>query len=181
MEDVLQRWIQTQNQWWDEYFTLLRQGGFAYPDWAGPQASPAEPVVAKKPAWAPKPQEKVAPEPPVAAPVTAEPVSPPKPQVKAAPKPVATAPQVEKPTKPAPAIPSAPVEPDDLKLISGIGPALERKLNACGISRYQELATLSDADIDRVEATIKSFGRIRRDNWIDQARTQHFEKYQEQI
>lgn len=179
MEDVLQRWIRTQNQWWDEYFAVLRRGGVAYPDWAGPQApSSAEPAVTKKPARSPKPQAKAASTPPVADPAaTAEPVPPPKPPV------VQTTPdhQIEKPAKPIPTVPSAPIEPDDLKLISGIGPALEKKLNACGISRYQELATLSDADIDRVEASIKSFGRIRRDNWIGQAKTRHFEKYQVQI
>lgn len=35
MEDVLQRWIQTQNQWWDEYFTVLRRGGFTADESAG--------------------------------------------------------------------------------------------------------------------------------------------------
>jgi len=179
MEDVLQRWIRTQNQWWDEYFAVLRQGGIAYPDWTGPQVPPAEPVATKKPARAPKPQVKVASAPPVAEPAaTSEPVPLPEPPVVVQ---AAPAPPAEKPAKPIPAIPPAPLEPDDLKLISGIGPALEKKLNACGISRYQELATLSDADIDRVEAAIKSFGRIRRDNWISQAKTRHFEKYQVQI
>jgi hypothetical protein len=32
MEEVLHRWIQTQNQWWDDYFAVLRRGGFAQPD-----------------------------------------------------------------------------------------------------------------------------------------------------
>ena len=27
MEEVLHRWIATQNQWWNDYFALLRQGG----------------------------------------------------------------------------------------------------------------------------------------------------------
>ncbi|MCP5126168.1 MAG: hypothetical protein H6973_11235 [Gammaproteobacteria bacterium] len=228
MEDVLQRWIQTQNQWWDEYFAVLRRSGFAYPDWATPPSSPEAAAVAKKPAKASKSQLKTAPE---SAPVETAPepvavaaVSEPAP-VEAAPEPVAVAavsepapveaaPEpapveaasepvavaavsepapVEAAPEPAPVeatpkpalvrIPAKParIEPDDLKLISGIGPALEKKLNACGISRYQELATLSDADIDRVEAAIKSFGRIRRDDWIGQAKARHFEKYQEQI
>jgi predicted flap endonuclease-1-like 5' DNA nuclease len=43
------------------------------------------------------------------------------------------------------------------------------------------LAALNDADIERVEAIIKSFGRIRRDDWIGQAKAQHFEKYQETL
>ena len=74
-----------------------------------------------------------------------------------------------------------PEQSDDLKLIAGIGPALEKKLRACGILSFRQLAALGDADIDRVEAAIKSFGRIRRDDWIGQARARHFEKYQEQL
>jgi predicted flap endonuclease-1-like 5' DNA nuclease len=182
MEDVLQRWIQTQNQWWDEYFAVLRRGGFAYPDWANPPSSPVEPAVEKKPVKAPKSQVKAAPESPPVEPVAkVKPAPPPEPapvEVALEPAPVEAAPKpalVRMPDKP------VRTEPDDLKLISGIGPALEKKLNACGISRYQELATLSDADIDRVEAAIKSFGRIRRDDWIGQAKARHFEKYQEQI
>ncbi|MDS4070169.1 MAG: hypothetical protein RKO24_11180, partial [Candidatus Competibacter sp.] len=70
---------------------------------------------------------------------------------------------------------------DDLKLIAGIGPALEKKLHACGILSFRQLAALGDADVDRVEAAIKSFGRIRRDDWIGQARARHFEKYREQL
>ena len=70
-------------------------------------------------------------------------------------------------------------QPDDLKLISGIGQALEKKLRKQGITSYRQLAALNDADIARIEAIIKSAGRIRRDNWIGQAKTLHFQKYQE--
>ncbi|MCB1768757.1 MAG: hypothetical protein KDJ31_03490, partial [Candidatus Competibacteraceae bacterium] len=77
MEDVLQRWIQTQNQWWDEYFAVLRRGGFTYPDWANPPPSPAGPEVGRRPAKASKSQVKAAPEPPAAEPVaTAKSVPP---------------------------------------------------------------------------------------------------------
>lgn len=179
MEEVLQRWIQTQNQWWDEYFTVLRQGGFAYPDWTRSQASPPiiepvateEPVVvaAESPVVEPEipvvPVPEMAPEPPVAEPVAAVPAPP-----------VAT-PTVE----PAPSTPPVIESPDDLKLINGIGRALEKKLHTCGVTTYRQLATMNDADIERVEAIIKSFGRIRRDDWIGQARAQHFEKYQEAL
>ncbi len=60
MEEVLQRWIQTQNHWWDDYFALLRRGGFAQPDQFGPQSAPAaEPVktVESVPAAEPAPPE----------------------------------------------------------------------------------------------------------------------------
>ena len=69
-------------------------------------------------------------------------------------------------------------EKDDLKLINGIGPALEGKLNAAGISRYDQLALLSAADIERIESEVIHFsGRIRRDDWIRQAREWYARKY----
>lgn len=67
----------------------------------------------------------------------------------------------------APAIP----EKDDLKQINGIGPALEGKLNAAGISSYRQLVQLSAAEIERIESEVIHFsGRIGRDDWISQAR-----------
>jgi predicted flap endonuclease-1-like 5' DNA nuclease len=60
---------------------------------------------------------------------------------------------------------------DDLTAIGGIGPALERKLNAAGISSYAQLAALSSDDIEHLEKNIIKFsGRIRRDDWIGQAK-----------
>jgi len=71
---------------------------------------------------------------------------------------------------------------DDLKTISGLGPVLEKKLNAYGISSYRQLAELTDDEIKRVETAITKFsGRIHRDNWIEQAKEQHFQKYQERL
>jgi predicted flap endonuclease-1-like 5' DNA nuclease len=60
---------------------------------------------------------------------------------------------------------------DDLTAIGGIGPALEKKLNAAGISSYAQLAALSNDDIDHIEKNIIKFsGRIRRDDWVGQAK-----------
>ncbi|MDG4553127.1 MAG: hypothetical protein P9E24_02595 [Candidatus Competibacter sp.] len=181
MEEVLQRWIQSQNQWWDEYFAVLRRGDFAKLDQsdvdttAVPEpasAAQSAPTASKKPASVPpkvasarsEPTMKTV-RPPAVAP-TAEPL---------------TAANDERPQT-APVV-DASVEwsPDDLKLVSGIGPALEKKLNACGISTYRQLAALGDEDIERIEAAIKSFGRIRRDDWVGQAREQHLRKYQESL
>jgi predicted flap endonuclease-1-like 5' DNA nuclease len=73
-------------------------------------------------------------------------------------------------------------EKDDLKMISGIGPVLEGKLNADGIFTYRQIATLTDADIDRLESEVINFsGRIRRDDWIGQAGELHAKKYGEQL
>lgn len=96
--------------------------------------------------------------------------------------PVAALPAPVVESAPAPAVASAPEpatpEKDDLKLISGIGPALEGKLNAAGISSYRQLATLSAAEIERVESEVIHFsGRISRDEWISQARTLYAKKY----
>ena len=170
MEEVLQRWVQTQNQWWDEYFAVLRRGsGFASAERA--EAERASRVVEAAPA-APAAANEAAVEPVAVAPVAEALVeTPATPAAAPAPTPVAEAP-VETP---------APTQPDDLKLIVGIGPALEKKLRAQGILSYRQLAALDEAGIDRIEAAIKTAGRIRRDDWIGQAKAQHFQKYQEQL
>ena len=59
---------------------------------------------------------------------------------------------------------------DDLKLISGIGPAIERKLNDLGIYSFEQLSQLTPEMVVQVEESIKFFpDRIGRDNWIGQA------------
>lgn len=67
---------------------------------------------------------------------------------------------------------SGQVEPkDDLTAISGIGPALSKKLNGQGIYRYAQIAALSEKDIERLEGTgIRFSGRIKRDDWVGQAK-----------
>lgn len=71
-----------------------------------------------------------------------------------------------------------PADIDDLKLISGIGPVLEGKLQNAGITTYQQIATLTDPEIDRLETEITHLSsRIRRDDWISQAKTLYLRKY----
>lgn len=73
-------------------------------------------------------------------------------------------------------------EKDDLKLINGIGPVLEGKLNAAGIGSYRQVAVLTEVDVDRLESEVINFsGRIRRDDWIGQAKELHAKKYGEQL
>lgn len=77
---------------------------------------------------------------------------------------------------------TAPAEKDDLKLISGIGPVLESKLNAAGVCTYRQIAILKDSDIDHLEAeVIHLSGRIRRDDWVAQAQELHARKYGEAL
>ena len=168
MEDVLQRWIQTQNQWWDEYFTVLRRGG-----WTSAEVANAKPPVVATPAVT-EPVAKPEPE----AVVVAEPE--PEVVVVAESEPEVVGESTVQAETPPVAAPS-PTQPDDLKLISGIGLALEKKLRKQGLSSYRQLAALGDQDITRIEAAIKATGRIRREDWIGQAKTLHFQKYQEQL
>lgn len=61
-------------------------------------------------------------------------------------------------------------EADDLTRISGVGPALAKKLAAAGYTTFSQIAQLSDADIETLEGTVIRFsGRIQRDGWKQQA------------
>lgn len=71
----------------------------------------------------------------------------------------------------APATPPAPGEGDDLTRIKGLGPKLAEQLLALGVTRFAQIAAWDDAEIDRIDANLGRFrGRIRRDNWPEQAR-----------
>ncbi len=68
--------------------------------------------------------------------------------------------------------------PDDLKLIVGVGPMLERMLQQLGITTYRQIARWSERDIDEFDAKLPEFpGRIRRDAWVTQARALHASKF----
>ena len=70
----------------------------------------------------------------------------------------------------APAAPDA-ATPDNLRLLKGVGPKLAALLTQLGITRFDQIAVWSEADILRVDAQLGNFkGRIVRDNWIEQAR-----------
>ena len=72
----------------------------------------------------------------------------------------------------------APGTPDDLRLIVGVGPVIERMLYQMGIGTYRQIARWSERDIDEVDARLPEFpGRIRRDGWVTQARALHVGKY----
>jgi predicted flap endonuclease-1-like 5' DNA nuclease len=72
----------------------------------------------------------------------------------------------------------APGTPDDLKLIVGVGPVIERMLHQAGIGTYRQIARLTEREIDAIDARLAEFpGRIRRDGWVVQARSLHLAKY----
>lgn len=61
-------------------------------------------------------------------------------------------------------------EPDDLSSIKGIGPKLVKQLRKLGVTRFDQIATLSEADLDDEKHPLHAMkGRIVKDNWIAQA------------
>jgi predicted flap endonuclease-1-like 5' DNA nuclease len=76
----------------------------------------------------------------------------------------------------------SPTTPDDLKMIVGVGPVLERMLYQLGIATYRQIARWTERDIDEIDARLPEFpGRIRRDAWVTQARALHQSKYGETL
>jgi predicted flap endonuclease-1-like 5' DNA nuclease len=66
---------------------------------------------------------------------------------------------------------------DNLKLIKGVGPAIEKTLNELGIFRFHQIAELTEYDIDRIAQRLKGFRtRIYREDWIGQARDLQLQK-----
>jgi predicted flap endonuclease-1-like 5' DNA nuclease/cell fate (sporulation/competence/biofilm development) regulator YmcA (YheA/YmcA/DUF963 family) len=66
---------------------------------------------------------------------------------------------------------------DNLKLIKGVGPAIEKTLNEMGIFRFNQIAEMSEYDIDRVAHRLKGFrSRIYREDWMGQARELQVQK-----
>ena len=60
--------------------------------------------------------------------------------------------------------------PDDLKLISGVGPKLEGVLHGLGIYHFDQISKWKKAERDWVDGYLRFKGRIERDDWIKQAK-----------
>lgn len=122
----------------------------------------AKPAAAKKAAA--RPAAKSAKTPPKAAEPTPKKAES---TAKEAQKPKKTAPKA--PAKPAPKQ-AAPGFKDDVKQIAGVGPALEKKLAAAGVTSLTQIAKLTKAEIERIDAELNFKGRIERDDWVGQAK-----------
>ncbi|MEH6662341.1 MAG: hypothetical protein V7679_11900 [Parasphingorhabdus sp.] len=125
---------------------------------------PMQPAEAKpEPAPAPVAEPEAAPPPPPKAVVA--PVAPaPEPQPEATPTAAAA-------TEGAPKIAPAVGEPDNLRLIKGVGPKLNTLLISLGVTRFDQIAAWKEAEINEVDQYLGTFsGRITRDAWIDQAK-----------
>lgn len=65
---------------------------------------------------------------------------------------------------------ATPDQKDDLTMISGIGDAIERRLNYLGIYTFLQISRLTPQDIEVINDSIVYFsGRIDRDEWVAQA------------
>lgn len=58
----------------------------------------------------------------------------------------------------------------NLSLIAGVGPTLEKKLRAAGVTSWEQIAAWSEADIARWDEELKLRGRVTREEWVEQAR-----------
>lgn len=59
---------------------------------------------------------------------------------------------------------------DDLKLLSGVGPALEKKLQEAGVTSFAQIAAWTDADVEEFGEKLSFKGRIEREGWVEQAK-----------
>lgn len=86
---------------------------------------------------------------------------------KAAAKP---APKKAAPKKAAAKSEAAAAKADDLKVLSGVGPALEKKLHDAGVTTFAQIAGWSADDVAAMDEKLSFKGRIEREGWIEQAK-----------
>ena len=58
---------------------------------------------------------------------------------------------------------------DDLKQLSGVGPALEKKLHDAGVTTFAQIAAWTEEDVAAMDEKLSFKGRIEREGWIAQA------------
>jgi len=59
---------------------------------------------------------------------------------------------------------------DDLKALSGVGPALEKKLHEAGVTTFAQIAAWTEDDIAAMDEKLSFKGRIEREGWVEQAK-----------
>ncbi|MEC8631110.1 MAG: 50S ribosomal protein L21 [Pseudomonadota bacterium] len=59
---------------------------------------------------------------------------------------------------------------DDLKKLSGVGPALEKKLIEAGVTTFAQIASWGEAEIAEFDEKLSFKGRIEREGWVEQAK-----------
>jgi len=78
-------------------------------------------------------------------------------------------PAAAKAAKPAKAEAGA-ADESNLSLISGVGPTIEKKLIAAGITSWSQIAAWGEADVAKWDAELALRGRITREEWVEQAK-----------
>jgi large subunit ribosomal protein L21 len=59
---------------------------------------------------------------------------------------------------------------DDLTKLSGVGPAMLKKLNTVNISTLAQIAAWTSEDVAAIDEKLSLKGRIEREGWIQQAK-----------
>ncbi len=62
------------------------------------------------------------------------------------------------------------VDASNLSLISGVGPALEKKLRAAGVTSWNDIAAWDDAAIAKWDEELGLKGRATKEEWVEQAK-----------
>jgi NADH-quinone oxidoreductase subunit E len=63
-----------------------------------------------------------------------------------------------------------PARPDDLQMISGIGPKIVTTLHSLGIYTFAQIAAWKKAEREWVDGYLNFHGRIEREDWVKQAK-----------
>lgn len=58
----------------------------------------------------------------------------------------------------------------NLSLIAGIGPTIEKKLRAAGITSWEQIASWTEADLEAKDKELALRGRATREEWVEQAK-----------
>jgi predicted flap endonuclease-1-like 5' DNA nuclease len=65
----------------------------------------------------------------------------------------------------------SPPDPHDIERVRGIGPVIAATLRSLGITTLQQIASLTETDLDHIDEHLSAFqGRSRRERWIEQAK-----------
>tara|TARA_B110000503_G_scaffold8516_2_gene11568 strand:- start:1489 stop:2124 length:636 start_codon:yes stop_codon:yes gene_type:complete len=101
-----------------------------------------------------------------ASPVAAKPAA-----TKAAAKPAAAKPAAEAAAKPAVLAKARAGGADNLKMIKGVGPVLEKALHTTGVFHFDQVGAWTKADAEWFDDNVKGAnGRVIRDGWVKQAK-----------
>lgn len=68
------------------------------------------------------------------------------------------------------AAPTGKMDTSNLSLIAGIGPTIEKKLRAAGITSWEQIASWDDAALEAKDKELGLRGRDKREEWVEQAK-----------